>query len=83
MITRDPPYLTVDTFLEVVVKMEIPLLSLVCYMVNMVSDTRYLPRGSNENTLCITTTGYVFVNRWAIPLVTIPFLDFVMIHQVC
>ena len=25
---------------------------------------RYLPRGSNGNALCITTTGNVFVVRW-------------------
>ena len=69
MVTRDPPYLTIGTFLDVVVKIKIALLSLVWY----------LPRGSNGNTLCITTTGNVFVARSVILLATLPFLDLVMI----
>ena len=42
----------------------------------MVGSNRYLPRGSNENTPCITSTGNVFVARWVVILVTVPFLDF-------
>ena len=44
----------------------------------MVTGNRYLPRGSDGNVLCITTTGNgnVFVARWVMPLVTIPFLEF-------
>ena len=34
-----------------------PLLSVGWYLFRMVSGNRYLPRGSNENTLCITSTG--------------------------
>ena len=36
----------------------------------MVSGNRYLPRGSNENTLCITSTGNVSVAGMVIPVVT-------------
>ena len=46
----------------------------------MVSGNRYLPRGSDENALYITNNGNVSVARWVIPLVTIPLLDFFMIH---
>ena len=46
----------------------------------MMSGNRYLPRGSNENALYITSTGNVFVARWVIPLVNILLLDFIMIH---
>ena len=47
-----------------------------------VTGNRYLPRGSNENALFITSTGNVdlSVSRWVITLVTIPLLEFVMIH---
>ena len=48
----------------------------------MVSGNRYLPRSSNENTLCITSTCNVSVARWVIPLVTILLLDLVMIHWI-
>ena len=41
---------------------------------------KYPPGGSNENALYITSTGNLFVARWVIPLVTIPLLDFVIIH---
>ena len=51
MVTRDPLYLTIGTFLDIAVEIKIALLSLVWY----------LPRGSYGNTLCITTTGNVFV----------------------
>ena len=46
------------------------------------SATGYLPRGSNDNTLCITKTGNAFVARWVVSLVTIPLLDYVMIHSI-
>ena len=46
----------------------------------MVNGNRYLPRGSNGNAVYITSNGNVFVARWVLPLVTIPLLDFVMIH---
>ena len=65
MVTRDILYLTIDTFLDIV-----PLLFAVWYLFRVVSGNRYLPRGSNENTLCITSTGNVFVARWVMPLVT-------------
>ena len=60
--------------------MKISLLSLVWYLFIVLSYNRYLPRGSNGNTLCITSTGNIFIARWVIPLVTIPFLDYVMIQ---
>ena len=46
------------------------------------TGNRYLPRGSNEKTLCITCTGNVSVSRWVKTLVTILLLDLVMIHWI-
>ena len=80
MVIRDILYLKVDTFLDVVVKKKFPVLSVGWYLFRVVSGNRYLPIGSNENTHCITSTGNVFVAKWVISLVTIPLLDFVMIH---
>ena len=80
MVTRDILYLTVDTFLDIVVKSNLPLLSVGCYLFRVVSSNRYIPKGSNENTLCITSTDNVSVARWVIPVVTILLLDLIMIH---
>ena len=80
MVTKDILYLTIDTFLDIVVKSNFPLLSAGWYLFRVVSGNRYLPRESNENILCITSTGNVSVGRWVIPLVTILLLDLVMIH---
>ena len=82
MVTREILHLTIDTFLDVVVKNNFPLLPVDWYLFRVVSGNRYLPRGSNENTLYITSTGNVSVSRWVITLVTIPLLDFVMIHWI-
>ena len=41
---------------------------------------RYLPRGSKENVLSITITGNVTMYKYAMLVVTVLFLDFVMIH---
>ena len=65
MVTRDTPYLIIDIIQD---------------LFSVVTGNSYLRRGSNGNALCITTTGNVFVARWVMPLVAIPFLDFVMIH---
>ena len=78
MVTRDILYLTIDTLLIIVVKKNFPLLSVGWYLFRMMSGNRYLPRGSNENTLYITNTGNVFVAKWVIPLVNIPLLDFII-----
>ena len=80
MVTRDILFLIRDTYLVVVVKKDFTLLSVGWYLIKVVSTNRYLPRGSNENKLCITSTGNVFVTRWVIPLETIPLLDFVIIQ---
>ena len=80
MVIRDILYLTLDTFLDVVEKKNFPLLSVGWYLFRVVGSNRYLYRDSNENTLCITNTGNVFLARWVIPLLTIPLLDFFMIH---
>ena len=80
MVTRDTPYLTIDTFLDVVVKKIFPLLSLGWYLFTVVYHNRYLTRGSNGNACSVTMNGNVSAAIWVIPLVTIPFLDFVMIH---
>ena len=80
MVTRDILHLTIVTYLDVVLKKNFPLLPVDWYLFRVVTDNRYLPRGSNENALHITSTGNVSVSRWVITLVTIPLLDFVMIH---
>ena len=63
MVTRDILYLTVDTFLDVVVKNNYSLLSVGWYLFRGVSGNRYLSRSSNENALCITSTGNIFIAR--------------------
>ena len=80
MITGYIVYLTMDTFVGVVVKNDFPLLFVGWYLLRVVTGNRYLPRGSNKNALYITSTGNVSVARWVIPLVTISLLDLVMIH---
>ena len=82
MVTRDILYLPIDTFLDIVVKSNFLLLSVGWYLFRVVTGNRYLPRGSNENTLCINSTGKVSVARRVIPLVTILLLDLVMIHWI-
>ena len=67
MVTRDILYLTIHTFLDVVVKKN----SVGWHLFRVVSGNWYLPRGSNENLLYITSTGNVFVAIWVIPLITI------------
>ena len=67
MVTRDILYLTIDTFLDVVIKRNFPLLSVIWYLFRVVSGNKYLLRGGNGNTLCITKIGNVFVARWVIP----------------
>ena len=80
MITAYILYLTIDTFLHVVLKNDFPLLSAGWYLFRVVSGNRYLPRSSNKNALYITSTSNVSVARWVIPVVTIPLLDLVTIH---
>ena len=80
MVTRDILYLTIDTLLDIIVKSNFPLLYAGWYLFKVVSGNRYLPRGSNENMLCTTSTGNASVARWVIALVTILVLDLVMIH---
>ena len=63
-----------------VVKSNFPLLFVGWYLFIVVSGNRYLPRGSNKKTFCITSIGNVSIARWVIPLVTILLLDLVMIH---
>ena len=75
MITGYILHLTIDTFLDVVVKNDFPLLSVGWYLFRVVTGNRNLPRGSNKNALYITSTSNVSVARWVIPL-----LDLVMIH---
>ena len=80
MVTRDILYLTIETLFDVVVKMNFPLLCVGWYLFRVVIGNRYLPRVSNQNALYITSTGNVSGARLVIPLVTIPLLNFVMIH---
>ena len=46
--TRDILYVTIDTFLDVLVKKNFPLLSTGWHQFRLVSGNRYLSRGSNE-----------------------------------
>ena len=80
MVTRDILHLTIVTFLDVVVKKNFPLLPVDWYLLIVVTGNKYLPRGSNENALFITSTGNLSASRWVIALVTMPLLDIVMIH---
>ena len=80
MVTAGILHLIIATFLDVVVKRNFPLLPVDWYLFIEVHGNRYLPRSTNENALYITSTGNVSVNRWVITLVTIPLLDFIMIH---
>ena len=66
MVTRDILHLTIVTFLDVVVKKNFPVLPVDWYPFWVVTDNRYLPRGSNKNALFITSTGNVSVSRWVI-----------------
>ena len=80
MVARDILYLIIVTFIDAVVKSNFPLLSVIWYLFRVVRGNRYLPRGSKESALCITSTANVSVARWVIPLVTILLLDLVVIH---
>ena len=80
MVTRDTPQLTIDTFLDVALKRLLLLLSLIRYLFGVVNDNGYLTRGSNGNVHSVTMNGNVSVASWVIPLVTMPYLGFVMIH---
>ena len=80
MVARDILHLTIVIFLDVVVKKNFPLLPIDRYLSRVVTGNRYLPSGSNDNALCITSTGNIPVAGWVIPLVTILLLDLVMIH---
>ena len=66
MVTRDIPYLTIDTFLDVVVKKIFPLLSLGWYLFTVVHHYGYLTRGSNGNAHSVTLNGNVSVASWVI-----------------
>ena len=63
MATRGILYLRIVTFLDVVEKI-FPPLPVDWYLFQVVTGIRYLPRGSNENALFITSTGSVSVSRW-------------------
>ena len=84
MVTRNTPYLTTDTFIDVVVNKDISSTVLwdgiySQWWVTMdISNQRY----SNGNAHSITMNGNVSVVSWVIPLVTIPFLELVMIHWI-
>ena len=80
MVTRDILHLKIVTIPNIVVKKNFPLLPVDWYLFEVVNGNRYLTRGSIQNALFIASTGNVSVIRSVITLVTIPLLDFVMIH---
>ena len=53
MVIRKILHLTIVIFLDVVVKRNFPLLPVDWYLFLVVNGNRYLPRGSNENTLVL------------------------------
>ena len=59
MVTGYILHLTINTFLDVVVKNDFPLLSAGWYQLRVVGGNRYLPRGSNKNALYITSSSNV------------------------
>ena len=60
MITRDILHFTIVTFLDVVV----PLLTVDWYLFQVVTGNRYLPRGSNEHAIFITSPGNGSISIW-------------------
>ena len=81
MVTRNTPHLVIVIFSDEVVKMIFLLLCLDGYLfIVVIVVIRYLPRGSKENVLSITITGNVTMYKYAMLVVTVLFLDFVMIH---
>ena len=80
MVTRNTPYLTIYTFLDVVVKRYFHYCLLEWYLFTVLSHNGYVTRGSYGNAHSITPNSDISVDSWVIPLVTIPFLDFVIIH---
>ena len=62
MITGYILHLTIDTFLDVVVKNDFPLLCVGWYLFRVVTGNRYLPRGSNKNALYITSVSNISGN---------------------
>ena len=77
-----PGTLHANTFLDVVVVKDISsLLSLGWYLFTAVSHNGIYPDVVyNGNALLITTNGNVSDASLVVPVVAIPFLDFVMIH---
>ena len=63
----DTPYLTIDVFLDIIVKQKFPLLYLGWYLFCVVSGNICLPGCSYGNVLCITTSGNECVGRWVMP----------------
>ena len=81
MVTRNTSSLLLVAFSDEVAKIEF-LLLLYRYLFSVVSGDRYLPRGSKENVLSVTISRNVTVSRKAVPALTIPLLDFAMIHWI-
>ena len=84
MAMRNTLYLVIVIFSDKVTKMKFLLLCLDRYLFNVVSGNIYLPRCSKENVLSITITGNVTtcMSRKVVLVVTILFLDFVIIHWI-
>ena len=59
MVTRNVPHLVIVIFSDEVVKMKFLLIFLDRYLLNVVIDNRYVPRGNKENVLSIAITGNV------------------------
>ena len=68
-VTRDIIYLTIDTFLDVVVKKNFQLLLVGWYLFRVVNGNRYLPGGSNVKctfillalVMYLLPDGYTFI----------------------
>ena len=72
MNTRNTPCLVLGTFSEEVVKNR--------YLFSVMSGDRCPLRGNQEIVICVAITDNVTVSGRVVTVVTIPLLDFIMIH---
>ena len=77
MVTRDTPYLTAHTLLDVVDKHILRLLSLGWYLFTVVSHDGYLTKVIIKMHILLLQ-----MLMYCIPLATIPFSDFVIFSEI-
>ena len=62
-----------DDYQRLVIHSQVEVRFLLLFLFSMLSGDRYIPRGSKENVLSITTTCNIFAARCITLLVTISF----------